>query len=362
MVTRVDLANSYRGKTVLVTGDTGFKGSWLASWLLELGANVIGYALPPQSAHDNYVVSGLADKIVHVDGDVRDHDKLAEVLSRSQPDIVFHLAAQSLVLESYKAPRETFDTNIMGTVNLLEAVRRAQAVRAVVIVTSDKCYENQDWVWGYRESDPMGGHDPYSASKGAAELVTSSLRRSFFTGPGAAAIASVRAGNVIGGGDWATHRIVPDCMRALAAGRPVVLRNPKAVRPWQHVLDALHGYLQLGARLFSDGNAFASGWNFGPSQRTMVSVRSLVESVIAAWGSGTFVVDSAPTQAKPDEARFLHLDISKATNQLGWRPVLELGPMVALTVEGYRAELTGQRDVFSHRVSQIRAFEELAHG
>lgn len=361
MVAAVDLASSYRGKTVLVTGDTGFKGSWLAIWLLQLGADVIGYALPPASAGDNYVTCGLAGKITHIDGDVRDHEKLAAAIARHRPDIVFHLAAQALVLESYNDPRVTFETNIMGTVNLLEAVRRAASVRAAVIVTSDKCYDNRDWVWGYRESDAMGGADPYSASKGAAELVTASLRRSFFAGAGAAAIASARAGNVIGGGDWAAHRIVPDCMRALAAGTPIAIRNPRAVRPWQHVLDALHGYLLLGVRLVDGGGAFASGWNFGPTQRTMVPVLGLVEAVIRAWGSGTIRVEDDPRPGA-HEAHFLHLDISRACNELGWRPVLSLEQMIATTVEGYRAELAGHGDVFHHRVAQIRAFEDLAHG
>jgi CDP-glucose 4,6-dehydratase len=357
-----DLATSYRGKTVLVTGDTGFKGSWLATWLLELGARVIGYALPPTSPRDNYVVSGLAERITHLDGDVRDHDLLAQAIAEHRPDAVFHLAAQPLVLESYKDPRATFETNVMGTVNVLEAVRHVPSVRAVVIVTSDKCYENQTWIWGYRETDAMGGHDPYSASKGAAELITQSMRRSFFTGAGAAAIATVRAGNVIGAGDWALHRIVPDCVRSLAAGEPIVIRHPKAVRPWQHVLDALHGYLQLGARLASDGAAspFASGWNFGPTQQTMVPVVGLVDAFIAAWGSGNFRIDRDPNA--PDEARFLHLDISKALNLLGWRPALGLEDMVAFTVEGYRAELAQTGGVFDHRVAQIRAFEDVARG
>lgn len=361
MVGTVDLGG-YRGKTILVTGDTGFKGSWLATWLLELGARVVGYALAPVTPRDNYVLCGLADRITHIDGDVRDHAKLAEAIASHKPDVVFHLAAQPLVLESYKAPRETFETNVMGTVNVLEAVRHASSVRAVVVVTSDKCYENQAWLWGYRESDPMGGHDPYSASKGAAELIAASMRRSFFSAPSAAAIATVRAGNVIGAGDWAANRIVPDCIRSLAAGEPIVIRHPKAVRPWQHVLDALHGYLQVGARLVTDGaaSAFASAWNFGPTQQTMVPVVGLVDAVIAAWGSGSFRIDRDPNA--PDEARFLHLDISKALNQLGWRPALGLEQMVAFTVEGYRAELAETGGVFDHRVAQIRAFEDAARG
>ncbi|MDB4960913.1 MAG: CDP-glucose 4,6-dehydratase, partial [Myxococcales bacterium] len=259
------LVASYRGKRILLTGDTGFKGSWLATWLLHYGADVIGFALPPTASTDNYVVSGLATRYEHIDGDVRDHARLARLIAERQPEIVFHLAAQSLVLEGYAAPRETFDTNIMGTINVLDAARTSASVRAVIVVSSDKCYAGHHEVAAYRETDPMGGLDPYSASKGAAELAVAAMRHSYFRGESTAAVATARAGNVIGGGDWAKHRIVPDSIRALRDGVPITVRNPLAVRPWQHVLDALHGYLVLGARLLTDRDRFASGWNFGPT-------------------------------------------------------------------------------------------------
>ncbi len=352
----MDLAQTYSGKRVLVTGDTGFKGSWLAIWLLHQGAEVIGLALPPASPRDNFVTCELAGRITHVDADVREYGQVAEVFERYRPEMVFHLAAQSLVRESYRSPRETFATNVMGTVNVLDAARHTESVRVVVVVTSDKCYENQDWTRGYRETDVIGGKDPYSASKGAAELITASMRRSFFDGR--AAVGTARAGNVIGGGDWAVDRIVPDCIRALVAGEPITVRNPSSVRPWQHVLDALHGYLHLGARLWVDGTAFASGWNFGPAEHAAVPVQQLVEDLIARWGSGTYQIQ--PDGRQLEEARFLYLDITKARDQLGWRPVLEHEHSVALTIEGYRADRGDPGALFAHRIAQIRDFEERA--
>lgn len=351
----MSLDQAYRGKTIFVTGDTGFKGSWLVMWLLELGAKVVGYAHAPASLRDNFVTCGLAERIRHVDGDVRDYARLAAALAECEAEVVFHLAAQAIVLESYSDPRTTFETNVMGVVNLLEAVRFTPSVRAVVVVTSDKCYENQEWDWGYRESDRLGGKDPYSASKGAAELAVASMRRSFFMDDGCASIATVRAGNVVGGGDWAPHRIVPDCVRALRAREPIVIRNPGAVRPWQHVLDALHGYLRLGARLCVDGARLASGWNFGPLPGAMVSVRELVEAMIAAWGEGSYHVEGDRT-TRPEEARFLHLDISKARNQLDWCPLLSFSQTISMTVEGYRAESSDATSLYEHRTEQIRMF------
>ena len=353
----MDLGDTYRGKTVLITGDTGFKGSWLAIWLTELGAKVVGYALPPAGPRDNFVTCEVARSITHVDGDVRDYGALAALLGEQQPDIVFHLAAQSLVLESYKDPRGTFDTNVMGVVNVLEAVRYVRSVRAVVVVTSDKCYENQSLDRGYRETDPLGGRDPYSASKGAAEIAASSMRRSFFVEAGAAAIATARAGNVIGGGDWAANRIVPDCIRALASLEPIVVRNPSAIRPWQHVMDALNGYLVLGAKLLADGHRYADAWNFGPQPGEAVPVSSLVEQLIAAWGSGSYRVEA--TTKAPAEARVLHLDIAKASEQLAWSPKLSLAQAIAMTVESYRAERLSASEILAHRVEQIRVFREL---
>ncbi len=356
----MDLAASYRGKKVLVTGDTGFKGSWLVSWLLHHGADVVGFALPAPRAADNFVVCDLAARITHIDGDVRDHERVADVFTTHRPEIVFHLAAQSLVIESFATPRATFETNIMGTIHVVEAARHAPSVRAIVIVTSDKCYAQLGATAPFRETDALGGDDPYSASKGAAEVVTASMRRSFFQHPTAAAIATVRAGNVIGGGDWASNRIVPDCIRALRAGQTIVVRNPLAVRPWQHVLDALHGYLILGAKLVDGGARFASAWNFGPTDESTVAVEHVVTAVINAWGSGSHRVQ--PDQAAPPEARVLRLDSSKAHELLGWRPALDVTRAVALTVEGYRGESGSPAHVFAHRLDQIRAFEELVRG
>lgn len=356
----MDLGDSFRGKTVLVTGETGFKGSWLAIWLLHHGAKVIGFALPPTGARDNFVRCGLADKLVHIDGDVRDHEQLAAVVRDHQPEIVFHLAAQALVLEGYATPRETFDANVMGTVNLLDAVRRTPAVKAVVVVSSDKCYLGQPGILRYRETDTLGGLDPYSASKAAAELAVTAMRHSFFQSDGAAAIATARAGNVIGSGDWAPHRIVPDCIRALERGETIQLRLPTAVRPWQHVLDALHGYLLLGASLIEHGARFAVGWNFGPTETAHISVLQLVEEVIAAWGAGTHSAQVSP--GAMHEAVVLALDSAKSRELLGWKPVANLSRAVAWTVEGYRAELADPRAVFAHRLAQIRAFEGIARG
>ena len=245
--------NIYKGKTVLVTGDTGFKGSWLVIWLLNLGADVVGYALNPKTEKDNYVICNLSDKITHIDGDIRDYQTVLKVFSKYEPEIVFHLAAQPLVLDSYKDPLYTYSTNVMGTVNFFEAVRHTPSVKVAINITSDKCYENREWVYGYREVDQVGGKDPYSASKGASEIITSSYLRSFFNQDNTAHIAPVRAGNVIGGGDWADHRIFPDCMRALLNDKPIVIRDPEAVRPWQHVLEPLSGYLSLGSLLYTEG-------------------------------------------------------------------------------------------------------------
>jgi CDP-glucose 4,6-dehydratase len=254
----------YKGKTVLVTWDTGFKGSWLSLWLGHLGARVIGYSLPPKTAGDNYNICALGEKIIHIDGDIRDYRALQDVFSKYEPDMVFHLAAQALVLDSYKDPLYTFETNTMGTVNVLEAIRHTPSVKAAIVVTSDKCYDNKEWIYGYRETDPMGGVDPYSASKGACEIVASSYIRSFFNGENTANVATVRAGNVLGGGDWCANRIVPDCIRALQDNKPITIRNPDAVRPWQHVLEPLNGYLLLGASLYASGKSYFGPWNFGP--------------------------------------------------------------------------------------------------
>jgi CDP-glucose 4,6-dehydratase len=350
------LEKAYYGRTVLVTGDTGFKGSWLSIWLHSLGARVVGLALPPRNDQDNYVVCGLNRKNEHIDGDIRDIETVRRVMADHEPSVVFHLAAQALVLDSYKDPLGTFQTNILGTANVLEAIRGCPGVRAAVMVASDKCYENREWVHGYRESDALGGRDPYSASKGASEIVASSYQRSFFSAGKAASIASVRAGNVMGGGDWAPNRIVPDCMRALRRKRPIVVRNPDAVRPWQHVLEPLHGYLKLGAELLRSGKKYSGAWNFGPSHKNQVTVRRLVETVLRCWGFGSYTVRRAGGQK---EACLLALDISKAANLLGWSPALNFETTVRFTVEEYRFPGKGTEDFLAQRTRQIERYMEL---
>ncbi|MEX8546837.1 MAG: CDP-glucose 4,6-dehydratase [Mucilaginibacter sp.] len=345
--------NCYRGKKVLITGHTGFKGSWLAIWLKELGAEVYGYALAPSSDADNFVTCNLAKEVNHFEGDVRDRNQLKDYFNQVQPDIAFHLAAQPLVLLSYQNPAETFETNLMGTVNFFEAVRQTPSVKAAVNITSDKCYDNKEWVWGYRENDPMGGKDPYSASKGCAELITSSYINSFFNGE-SCCVASARAGNVIGGGDWAADRIVPDYFRAVKAGGKLTIRNPSATRPWQHVLEPLSGYLNLGAALFLKGKPFVGGWNFGPEDSANYSVEDLIEKILQIDHSGGYTVPENIN--KPHEAHFLKLDISKAVNRLGWKPVLSFDETVKFTVEGYQAENDDSKSVLENRVQQIQNY------
>jgi CDP-glucose 4,6-dehydratase len=323
----------WTGKRVFLTGHTGFKGSWLALCLHKLGAEVTGYALAPPTSPSLYEMAGVAAGLRDVRGDVRDLESLKRALAAAAPEVAIHMAAQSLVRPSYADPVGTYATNVMGTVNLLEAIRQAGSVRAAVVVTSDKCYENREWVWGYRENDPMGGFDPYSNSKGCAELVTAGYRNSFFAA--GTALASARAGNVIGGGDWAEDRLVPDAMRAFAAGKPVEIRNPAAIRPWQHVLEPLSGYLMLAQQLFSNGQERASGWNFGPSGQDVRPVAEIVDRLAGLWGS------SARWQlaqgAHPHEAHHLKLDCSKARAQLGWIPRIDLDEGLAWTSDWYLA-------------------------
>ncbi len=328
------LAESYTGRNVLVTGHTGFKGAWFAEWLGTLDANVTGYSLEAPTEPNLFDALGLKSRIRHVVADVRDRNRLAIEVQAAQPSVVFHLAAQAIVRRAYAEPHQTFETNVMGTVNVLEAARACPSVRAVVIVTSDKCYENHDIDEAFRETDAMGGRDPYSASKGAAELVTAAYRASFFSN--GAAIASARAGNVIGGGDWAEDRIIPDAARALSKGTALVVRNPDATRPWQHVLEPLSGYLWLGARLLRDGQGYAGAWNFGPtSQSGERSVRWVVEQFLAEWGTGSWST-AEDTSSQPHEAHRLSLDSSKAREQLGWAPVWDAPTAVARTAAWYR--------------------------
>ncbi len=329
----IGLEEAYRGRRVLLTGHTGFKGSWLALWLRDLGAQVTGVALPPPEGPSHFVALGLQQSIDHRVIDIRDTDRLRACFAEVRPEMVFHLAAQALVRDAYADPKRTFDVNAGGTVSVLECLRQTQSVRSAVLVTSDKCYENVETHRPYREDDGLGGRDPYSASKAAAELAIAAYRLSFFKdGP---AVASVRAGNVIGGGDWARDRIVPDCARALAAGKPIVIRNPNAFRPWQHVLDPLAGYLQLGAHLAFDPGSCDRAFNFGPDPGPPLTVQMLAARFVEAWGRGS--IQTAEDAAAPHEAERLALDSARARETLGWRPRLPAAEGVAWTVEWYRA-------------------------
>lgn len=334
-----EILSVFKGKRVLVTGDTGFKGSWLSLWLRELGAEVVGYALPPERPDDHFNLLGLDRLIHHVDGDIRDEVNLRRVFDEFKPEFLFHLAAQALVRFSYEQPKLTFDTNVAGSVNILEMARTIDSVRVLVYVTSDKCYRNHEWVWGYRENDELGGHDPYSASKAAAEIVFSAYMDSYFSGMGHLGAATVRAGNVIGGGDWALDRIVPDSIRALREGCPITMRNPVSTRPWQHVLEPLSGYLLLASKLWESPKRYEGAWNFGPRSESIRTVRDLAESVTAAWGGGE--VQVASSHNAPHEAGLLHLNCDKAHHLLGWRPQWDFDRTVGETVGWYREVIAG---------------------
>jgi CDP-glucose 4,6-dehydratase len=348
------LQSAYQGKKVLLTGHTGFKGSWLSIWLMELGADVIGYALDPKTERDNFVLTGLSRKMKDIRGDIRDRARLMKVFQDEKPDIIFHLAAQSLVFLSYEDPLETFESNVMGTVHVLEAVRQSPSVHTGVMITSDKCYENRETIWGYREDDPMGGYDPYSASKGAAELLISSYRKSFMSKNGKA-VASARAGNVVGGGDWSKYRLIPDIVRAFEAGQPVELRHPRATRPWQHVLQPLAGYLWLGARLMERPREYAEAWNFGPFSQEVQSVQEVVEKMIHYLGKGTWRDLSTNQQLHEDS--LLTLDITKAVSRLHWQPVLTLDDTMRLTAEWYK-KYPGSNDMYALCRKQMNEYME----
>jgi CDP-glucose 4,6-dehydratase len=324
----------WRGKRVFLTGHTGFKGGWLSLWLQSLGAELVGFALAPPTRPNLFEVARVADGMSSVIGDIRSLEALAQAMRSFQPEIVIHMAAQSLVRQSYIEPVQTYATNVMGTVHVLEAVRQCGSVRCVVNVTTDKCYENREWEWGYREIEPMGGYDPYSNSKGCSELITSSYRRSFFQSSGVA-LASARAGNVIGGGDWASDRLVPDILRAFERNEPVVIRNPESTRPWQHVLEPLSGYLTLVERLWCDGESIAEGWNFGPQEDDARPVIWLVERMAHTWGQGaSWRLDA---EKHPHEAHYLKLDTSKARSRLGWRPIWSLDTALYNVTQWHRA-------------------------
>ena len=347
----------YAGRRVLVTGHTGFKGSWLLHWLEMLGAQVSGLSVDIPSNPSHFELTGLGSAETTVFRDIRDRDALARAFDEARPDVVFHLAAQPLVRRSYAIPLETLEVNVLGTANLLEAVRAAGAPCAVVVATSDKCYANTGQVWGYRECDAMGGHDPYSMSKGAAELVVSSWRDSYFAASDSAVrLASARAGNVIGGGDWAQDRLVVDGVQAIAAGRPIVLRSPAATRPWQHVLEPLGGYLLLGARLAQsdDPQAYTQGWNFGPDPANVRPVRDLAEGLVTAFGRGEVVVEEDPSA--PHEAFALALNCDKAHQLLGWHPVWGFRETIARTVEWYARWLGGEADLRAVTRAQIEDY------
>lgn len=328
----------YKGKKVLVTGHTGFKGSWLSIWLEAMGAEVIGFSLDPYSERDNFVLSEISSKIIDIRGDIRDKNTLTEVFSKYRPEIVFHLAAQPLVRLSYDIPVETYEVNVMGTINVLEAIRVTDSVKVGVMITTDKCYENKEQIWGYRENEPMGGYDPYSSSKGAAEIAISSWRNSFFNPRNynvhGKSIASARAGNVIGGGDWALDRIIPDCIRAIEAQEAICIRNKKAIRPWQHVLEPLSGYLLLAKKMWDAPQEFCEGWNFGPRTESIATVWDVASQVIDNYGKGELKDSSDPNAVH--EANLLMLDISKAKFRLVWEPRMNLNQCIGLTVDWYK--------------------------
>ncbi len=324
----------YAGRRVLITGHTGFKGSWLALWLQELGAAVIGVALPPatEPSHWNLIRTTAEDRRL----DIRDASALASVVAASQPEIIFHLAAQPLVRRSYRDPLETWSTNVMGTANLLEACRQTKSVKAIVVITTDKCYENKEWPWGYQENDRLGGHDPYSASKAGAELVAASYRSAFFNTPEAPLLATARAGNVIGGGDWSEDRLIPDLVRAVSANQSLEIRSPDATRPWQHVLESLSGYLMLGQQLLEGEKDFAQAWNFGPEPEGNRTVSEVLGRLISHWPEVRWHTTAQP---QPHEANLLYLDSAKAHSLLKWQPVWRLDQALAVTANWYRAWL-----------------------
>jgi CDP-glucose 4,6-dehydratase len=355
METYDNLFEVFRNRRVFITGHTGFKGSWLAFILNNAGAQVMGYALPPDTKTSHFNLIGLDKSIQNVFGDIRDIDFLKNELIKFQPEFVFHLAAQALVKSSYEDPINTFSTNLIGSVNLLDAVRHTKSVRSLVYITSDKCYENVEWVWGYRENDRMGGYDPYSASKGAAELAFSSYSRSYFDSAASIGVASARAGNVIGGGDWAVDRIIPDCIRAIIEGKPVQLRNPNATRPWQHVLEPLSGYLLLAKLLYENPKKWSGPWNFGPATDQVLTVKNVADLLVQYIGRGS--VDILEEQSIFHEANLLQLNCDKAHNLLKWYPRWGIKKTIEMTAAWYKSFMQGD-DLNKTTRAQIDEFFE----
>jgi CDP-glucose 4,6-dehydratase len=359
MTMREAFGGAFEGRTVLITGHSGFKGSWLSIWLRELGARVIGYSLPPPTEPSNFGLSHLGDRITDLRGDVRDLEALCQAVQRFRPQVAFHLAAQPLVRLSYREPRETLDVNVGGTVNVLEAMRTTGSIRALVCITTDKVYRNREWLWGYRENDELGGHDPYSASKAMAELAVSTYRQSFYPADRYAehrvAIASARAGNVIGGGDWGQDRLVADCMRAWTSSQPLHLRNPGFVRPWQLLFEPLSGYLWLAVQMLGpDGGRFAEAWNFGPQEHRGVTTEEFVRQAIDLWGSGSYTTGAAQDEV---ETALLRLNWDKAAHRLGWRPIYGWEEALAQTIDWYRQHYDSPKaDMYDVCVAQIRAY------
>lgn len=341
-------------RKILITGHTGFKGSWMSLWLIASGADVAGYGLDPKTVWDNFVVADLKNKMKDYRADIRDKAKLSEVFANENPEIIFHLAAQPLVIDGYTNPQETFEINIQGTVNVLEEFRRSATAKLLVVITSDKVYKNKETVWGYRERDRLGGSDPYSASKSAVELVTSSYIKSFFSKPGSKKVVTVRAGNVIGGGDWSANRIVPDCIRALEKKENIIIRNPHAVRPWQHVLEPIGGYLMLAEKILQGDWELDDSWNFGPDYKNNICVEEIVKKVVSQYGEGGYEILSSSNGIK--ESNLLMLDISKAAAKLKWVPVLSINESISLTVEWYKNYRS--KCMYEFCLDQINSYSE----
>jgi len=349
--------NFFKGKQVLITGHTGFMGSWLSIWLNELDANVIGYALQPYTSNDNFVVTNLQDKIIHNVGDIRDYESLLKVYKKYKPDIVFHLAAQPIVRKSYLLPKETYDTNIGGTVNIFEAFRKSKNSKILINITTDKVYENKEWLWGYRENDRLGGYDPYSSSKSCSDIITAAYRQSFFNlnEQKDKCVSSARSGNVIGGGDWQEDRLIPDCIRAIRKKEEIKIRSPDAVRPWQHVLEPIRGYLMLATKMWERTEEYSGAWNFGPDNNSFYCVQDVVDKVIQCLGKGSCTCITPEQHDSLHETMLLMLDNSKAYRYLKWKPALNINETIKLTCDWY-AESTIN---YEFDVKQIESYLKL---